>query len=476
METHTAAVYFAGDRVFKVKKPVAFDFVDLSTPAARRKACEAEVTLNRRLAPDVYLGVADITVAGEQVEHAVVMRRLPATSSLAARIRAGEKHLSRFVCDVADVLAAFHTRCPVVGTDLPRDLVPAPIQLWRTETERMHRLAGDESSRTKLQRAYRLAEAYAAGRTGLFNDRLDAGFVRDGHGDLLASDVYLLADGPRLLDCLEFDPRLRAGDVLHDAAFLAMDLEHLGRSDLARMFIDRYCARTGDHHPATLAHFYVAHRALIRAKVATLRAMQVSRQPDPDTGSLLDLCLRHAEAAQVRLVLLGGLPGSGKTTAAAALAEQLRGPHLSSDRIRYELTGASHMAPAFGVGRYAAAVTGRVYREMLRRAEVALRGGEHVVLDASWSSAQHRTTAQRLAREVDATLVQVLAQTDDTVAARRMASRQPVPGGSEATVAVREEMRKRFDPWPDATNVRTDATAAAAVDAVTHAVEERSST
>lgn len=454
VETHTAAIFLAGDRVYKVKKPVKLDFVDFSTLQARRAACVAEVALNRRLSPDVYLGVANIEVSEQAIEHAVVMRRLPAATALAARVRVGAPNLRQQVREIADRLAAFHRQCPVVGGDLPRDLWTDPVESWRTEAARIQSLLQDGSCQNRLRRATTLAESYALGRTELFTRRLDLGMVRDGHGDLLAEDVYLLADGPRLLDCLEFDTRLRVCDVLHDAAFLAMDLDHLGRADLAHVFIERYKSQSGDDGPASLIHFFMAHRALIRAKVAAIRAGQTGSGPEPEVAALLALTLKHIQSAQVRLVMLGGLPGSGKTAIATALAEQLPAIHLSSDRIRAELIESSTTFEAFGTGRYAPTVTDRVYREMLRRADEALRAGEHVLLDASWSSDGRRRTARRTAADTNAVAVELLIEADDPTAAERIGHRPRLAGGSEASEQVRTHMRDVFDAWPQATTVR----------------------
>jgi len=257
-ETHTAAVYFAGDRVFKVKKPVRLDFIDLTSLAARLAACQAEVRLNRRISPDVYLGVADIQLDGATMDHAVVMRRLPADASLTARILGDDLDLPAMVVAIADTLAAFHAGCPVVGAALPHETWTPVIELFREEIDRTLRLVRTSAAHAQLESLLALAERYADGRQALFAQRLNAGLVRDGHGDLQAADIYLQPDGPRILDCLEFDERLRVGDVLHDVAFLAMDLERLGRPELTRLLLERYAKTAAEAHPSTLAHFFIS--------------------------------------------------------------------------------------------------------------------------------------------------------------------------------------------------------------------------
>jgi len=337
VETNTAALYFAGDRVLKVKKPVSLGFLDFSTLEARRTACADEVRLNRRLSPDVYLGVSDIMVDGTTVEHGVLMRRLPFDSSLSALVARNAPSLADDIVRVARLLATFHDHSAVVGKELELDSWLHPGQMWRDNVAQARALSPAELSTEDLDAAEWLAQRYVAGRGPLFRDRLAAGLVREGHGDLLADDVFLLPDEPRILDCLEFDQRLRVTDVLLDIASLMMDLERLGRGDLARLLLDKYSAEVGEMHPQSLEHFYVAHRALIRAKVASIRSKQIgatSRVP----RDLLAMCIRHLQAAQVRLVLVGGLPGAGKSTLSTVLAGRLPSTVVSSDSVRWEIS------------------------------------------------------------------------------------------------------------------------------------------
>ena len=185
----------------------------------------------------------------------------------------------------------------------------------------------------------RLAGRFLAGRSALLDARVRGGHIVDGHGDLLAADIFCLADGPRILDCLEFDDKLRWLDGLDDAAFLAMDLERLGADELAGRFLDWYVEFSGDPAPASLRHHYVAYRAFVRAKVGCLRARQGDRLAGQEASQLAALTLRHLRAGAVTVVLVGGLPGTGKSALAGALADRLGWTVLSSDRIRKELAG-----------------------------------------------------------------------------------------------------------------------------------------
>ena len=455
METHTATVFLTGDRAVKVKKPVRLAFLDFSSREQRLAACRAELELNRRLAPDVYLGVVDMVVDGRPVEHGLLMRRLPAERSLSALVVAGADHLVEALADVAGRLAAFHASCPAVGKELPFERTVPIETLWASNVDEMLRLGALALPARELAIAAVLAASYAWRHRQLFQDRLAAGLVRDGHGDLLADDVFLLDDGPRVLDCLEFDDRLRTVDVLLDVASLAMDLERLGRRDLAESFLGAYAAQSTESHPPTLAHFFIAYRALVRAKVAAIRAAQGNPGSADEAQGLLKLSLRHLRAARTRLIVVGGLPGSGKTTLAAAVAASLPAAHMSSDAIRWELTAAGDGAPAHVQSRYTKTVTDRVYTELIDRAEHALAAGNHVVLDASWAATEHRKAARDLARRTGADLIEVLVATDEATALNRLKARRTRPGESEADAEVRSRMQKRFKPWPEATRVES---------------------
>ena len=247
------------------------------------------------------------------------------------------------------------------------------------------------------------ATRYVEGRARLFEQRVADGWVCDGHGDLLADDIFCLADGPRVLDCLDFSDQLRYGDVLADVAFLAMDLEHLGAPELAARFLELYDEFSGERHPASLVDYYVAFRgADPRQGVRPPRAAGRHRCTRHAAVELLDLARDHLRDGRVALVLVGGAPGTGKSTV-AAWPRRLR--RLGGAPLGRRSQGARRPGPppstapaAFGEGLYARDATARTYEELLRRARVALELGESVVLDASWSdarSASRRRTRRR---------------------------------------------------------------------------------
>jgi predicted kinase len=316
-----------------------------------------------------------------------------------------------------------------------------------------------DDARASVEGLQALADRYLDGRGPLLEGRVAHGRAVDGHGDLLADDIFCLEDGPRVLDCIEFDDGLRLGDGLADAAFLAMDLERLGRPELGLRFLAAYQEHAGDRWPASLAHHLVAYRAQVRAKVTAIRAAQGDPDAAAEARRLLELAATHLEAARVRLVLVGGLPGTGKSTLSAGLGEALTAPVLRSDELRKERAGLDPAAPApaaFGEGLYAPASTVATYELLLGRAELALAHGETVVLDASWTSAEWRTRARALADSSSADLVEIRCEAPADLAAQRLAKRARRGGDpSDATPEIAVAMASRSEPWPEATTIVT---------------------
>ncbi|MEW6471241.1 MAG: AAA family ATPase [Actinomycetota bacterium] len=467
-ETHISVLVSIDDRVYKLKKPVSLGFLDFSERSLRERACHREVELNRRLAPDVYLGVADITgVDGEVCDHLVVMRRMPPDRRLATLVRSGAA-LDAPLDEVARRIAVFHAAAPTsddISTAGRREAVQA---VWESSFKELVPFKGTVLDRPTCDRVEQLVRRYLAGRARLFEHRIAAGAVRDGHGDLQAEDIFCLDDGPRILDCIEFDDRLRHGDVVADVAFLAMDLERLGAPQSAQHFLARYREFAGETHPESLEHHYVAARAHVRCKVACLRHGQGDAEAAPAARSLLDLTLRHLEAGRVRLVLVGGLPGTGKSTVAAALADATGWSVLRSDEIRKDVAGLGHTTAAAAApdeGLYRPELIDAAYDAMLERSRTALELGESVVLDASWSAERHRQAARQLADATSSDLVELRCVAPPDVAEQRI--RQRLAAGSDpsdATPAVAAAMAARFDDWPAASTVDTTGRVDASVD------------
>jgi len=457
-ETHVSILLFLGDRVFKLRKPLRFDFADFSTRSARAEDCRREVDLNRRLAPDVYLGVAEVTLEGEALEHCVVMRRLPAERSLAHLVREPESLWSVELRRVARTLAEFHARADRSPSISGAASIEAVTRQFEANVAAMAPFVGPVLDPAAHGAVVRGVRRFLEGRSALFAGRIAAGQICDGHGDLQADDIYCLDDGPRILDCLEFDDLLRCGDVVADVAFLAMDLERLGARAAAERFVHDYEGLSGAPLPPSLLHFYVALRAYIRAKVACLRHEQGDSLGAREAPLLLALAGDHLERARVRLVVVGGLPGSGKSTLASALGAELGAIVLRSDELRPEQFGAEHGPTTSGYrrGRYTDERTHDVYEHLMGAARVHLGLGESVILDASWIASSHRDEARHLAAESAAELTELRCTVPADVAEQRIAARLRVAADpSEATVGVRRAMARIEAPWTSATVIET---------------------
>ncbi len=471
-ETHISTVFFSADRAYKLLKPVKTSFLDFSTTERRLEAIDDELLLNRRMAPDVYLGVADVEEHGQVVDRMLVMRRLPEDRRLTNLVRL--PGLDDRIRQIVRTVASFHAaQSPVLdASDIAgRDAV---ARNWDDNVTDMRDLAGDVLDADEFELVCHLSSRYLRYSDVLFERRLTGGFVRDGHGDLTAEDIFCLDDGPRILDCLAFDRRLRIADVLCDVGFLAMDMDRLAGPGAADAVWRYYREFTNEHFPDSLAHHYVAYRAHVRAKIACIRHRQGDAEAAPLARSYLHLCRRHLELARRRLVLVGGTPGTGKTTVSEALSRTEGWTVVGTDRIRKELTGRAHTDRDFadpGAGIYAAKVSRATYDEAFRRAALLLTGGESVVLDASFSDPAERQRARRLADQHGADLSELECVLDSATAKERIERRlEEGRDPSDARPEILEDLRALHAEWPEAIPIPTaesvDAAEAAALAAV----------
>jgi uncharacterized protein len=393
-ETHTAWVFLTGERAYKVKKPVRMEFLDFSTLERRRAVCLEEVRVNRELAASLRMRVRAIVVraqsyalmdadAPDAVEYAIEMRRFAEEHTLAALVGPGELTAEQ-VRDVATRLAAFHAgtrRCD------PEDPVGDVRRTCEHNFRELYALADDATAR-RLLALERFAGAFLVTHRAQIGARAEAGFVRDGHGDLRAEHV-VLEEPLAIVDRLEFDPRLREIDVADDLAFLVMDLERLGASGAADELVRCYRAAGGDTGSEALLSFYGAYRALVRVKVALLRSAQLEEPAAVATargqaGKLLSLAERFAWRTRGPIaVAVSGPPASGKSTLAAALGRRAGWPVLSSDVLRKRRRGLPLSAVA-AAEDYTPAARAEVYRKLGQMARAELSDCHGVIVDATF--------------------------------------------------------------------------------------------
>ena len=483
-ETHASVIFLAGDRAYKLKKPVRMPFLDYSTLERRRRLCEEEVRLNARFAPDVYLGVRAVTDtdgrlalaapdAPAAIEYVVVMRRIDEDATLERLVLRGAVDTA-LAERVGEAVADMHMRAGRAPAGYwSRDYLAARL---RENFETTEPDVGVLLDRLTNDSVRRFSEAFLRGRAALLDRRAAAGMVRDVHGDLRAEHVVVEPAGLTVIDCVEFDDRLRRIDVAADLAFLTMDLERLGAPALATAAERAYVARTGDRELHAVLPFYACYRAWVRAKVTALRLRQLgpgdeARAPLVDGArALFGLAQRLVWRARLPLVLVVcGVGGSGKSTLAAALHERSGLPHLSSDRVRKELAGVPFDRPA-PERAYDPAHTDRTYAELAARAASSVGAHGGAIVDATFTARPHRAALARRLDPSGAAILWIECTAPRHVLERRGAAREDRPErGSDATwqvIAAQLDARDPLDEIPAARlhALRTDRPAEVCLD------------
>ncbi|QID16800.1 AAA family ATPase [Nitrogeniibacter mangrovi] len=450
IETHISFVLLTGPFAYKIKKAVDLGFVDYTSPARRRFCCEEELRLNRRLAPDIYLGVAPIggTWAdphwdgAEAIDFAVKMRQFDPADRLDAVLAQGRLRPGH-VDALAAAIARFHASVPAAAPDTDHgraDIVWAQVA---AVLDRLQALAAPaERPRVAALDAWCRAEHQRL--RPKFDARKAAGFVRECHGDLHLGNIVRVDDTPVVFDCIEFDPALRWIDIVADLAFLVMDLAERGRPDFAWRVVNAWLEPLGDYGGLAVLRFYRVYRALVRAMVAALSGA------DADARRYLDHAADTTMPTPPRLLVTHGLAGSGKSTVARALAQALGAVQLRSDVERKRLHGLAPLTrsgSALDAGLYGDPETRATYARLTELATGALAAGYPVIIDAACLRRWQREGFRRLARARGIPCVIVDCQAPAAELERRVVSRSA--GGadaSEATLAVLAGQRRTAEP------------------------------
>jgi hypothetical protein len=468
-QTHISVVFLAGDFAYKLKKPVDFGFVDYGDLERRRHFCRREVELNRRLAEDVYLGVwavverdgrwvlrdADSVDESQVVEWAVRMRRLDEDLTLGKRLARGELargslsrlggHIARFhrAADRDDEIAAFAS-FEAVAKNALENFSQTRAHVGLTVKPEVH------------ARLERLFEATLSDKRATIDARQAANVPCDTHGDLRLEHVHIDRDGEiRIVDCVEFNDAFRFADPVSDIAFLSMDLLIRGYHAESADILDDYFTVREDPRGRSLLPLYVAYRSAVRAKVHGLKADE-AEVPESERASAKQRSRMHWNFAlrvlapprrRPRLLLVGGLPGTGKSTVAREL--KARGwidDIIDTDKVRKGLAGLEDKASArddFEGGIYTEAWTQKTYAECRRRARSALAKGRRVVVDASFRHEAHRDDFAELGLAMGVPPVFIECALPDDVVRERLSAREA--DISDADVEVYDRMRDQWD-------------------------------
>jgi aminoglycoside phosphotransferase family enzyme/predicted kinase len=490
VETHISRVLLTGAYAYKIKKPVRLSFLDYSTLAKRRACCDEEVRLNRRYAPDLYLGVSAvggpataprIDGGGDAIEYAVRMRQFDRLDELgallatrgvdAAELAALGEHVARFHASAAPVVATstFGTagalRKVIVDNFASLRSLPEAAQ-WQETVQALEQWVDLTHGRLAT----------------LIGRRRESGQVRECHGDLHCGNVVRWQGALTPFDGIEFDPGLRFIDVANDIAFLTMDLAMHDRHDLRRAVLQAWTRTLGDFGGLPLLPYFETYRALVRAKVAALRALQEqpgSQERSRECGTAeryLDWAVGRARRSPPRLVLTCGLSGSGKTSIARAVATPLGALHVRSDVERKRLAGLRPLddsrSPPDG-GIYSRGFTSRTYARLLDCAANALQGGESVIVDAAFLKRDERQDMLDLAARssVPAAILHCVAPL--AVLRERLESRsRSGDDASEAGVAILSRQPAYWEEFGDEQRRHVVAVDTTAPDAAARALDE----
>ncbi len=446
VQTHVSFLLMTDTFVYKIKKPVDFGFLNFTTLDRRHFYCDEEVRLNRRLCPDMYLGVVAVRESvsgatfrgnGKVIDYAVKMKRLPADRML-DRMLADNSVNSDDIRRVALVIAEFHKRAER-GEDIdPYGSVGFIQQNWEENLQQVANFVGVTLPPEDFNLFRVWGDKFIVANAALFTDRVRGGFIRDCDGDIHMENICL-ADQIYIFDCIEFDSRFRYSDTAADIAFLLMDLDFFRKSSLGTAFLDKYISATGDREIANVLDFYKIYRSIIRGKVESLklRDVQISVDDKQVAREKASRYFRLAKGYIVRsrlsksLIITCGLMGTGKSTIAAELAFTLGLETVSSDLVRKELSGISpaiHVLDGYNEGIYTSAANEATYRDLFRKTEIVLSEGRSILVDAAFGRKRDRARFRALADRYGITLYLLYVTCPEENIQKRLCGRLEMPG------------------------------------------------
>ena len=405
-QTHISWVFIASPFVFKVKKTINLGFLDFSTLEKRHHFCQRELELNRRLCPDVYLNVLPIyktasnfsfKTKGKIAEYCLKMKELPSgwfLRELLAERRVGESEINRIISR----LRRFYESQTPTG-EIEQWARPEKLKISTDENfAQVEPFVGRKISAAAFAAIRRFTNEFYVRNEKLFRRRMQQHRIRDCHGDLHLDHIHLTPKATSIFDCIEFNDRFRFIDIANDVAFLAMDFDLEGRSDLGNLFLRNGAGEFHDSEMLKLSDFYKCYRALVRGKVESIQAISMkpakAGKHAKAAARYFRLALRYAVSGSEPLLLaVIGRVGTGKSTVARALGNELNWPVFSSDQIRKTLAGVplTRRTPSKKRAEvYSRQMTTRTYRELLARGVIAAKTQGGAIVDATFASAAKR--------------------------------------------------------------------------------------
>ncbi|PKM12633.1 MAG: aminoglycoside phosphotransferase [Gammaproteobacteria bacterium HGW-Gammaproteobacteria-3] len=463
METHISWVLLAGRHAYKIKKPVDFGFLDFSTLEKRHFYCLEEVRLNRRLAEVLYLDVIPITGSdrlpqfggpGTVIEYAVKMQRFQPGRLLSECAEKGLLGTSE-IDQIAGLMSRFHQTADVAAPSSPYGKAE-DIKYWAEDNfNAVIPLLNNDKALQRVRRIAQWSRNEGLQKSAIMRKRKQQGFIREGHGDLHLANMTLIDGRVTVFDCLEFNPQLRWIDVINDLAFVIMDLACRNLAPYGYRLLNGYLQQTGDYAGLGLLRYYLVYRAMVRAKVALLRARQTSDSSESGYGEYagyISLAEDYIRPLRPRLIITHGVSGSGKSFFAGALAESLGAIQLRSDVERKRLFGFKPLedSRAKGIDIYTPEAGRKTFRRLAELAESILGAGFTVIVDATFIRAGQRSDFYRIAQACNVPFLILDFRASEPELQRRLAVRQRSGNdASEATENIMRQQLQAFEPLTD---------------------------
>jgi aminoglycoside phosphotransferase family enzyme/predicted kinase len=463
IETHISWVILTGEYAYKIKKPVNFEFLDFSTLEKRKYYCEEELRLGCQFAPEIYLAVVPImgtsghpqvNGTGPILEYALKMKEFAQENLLSVLLKQG-RLTETIIEQLATLIAESHKKTHVAPKHSHFGLAKEVHAPTKQNFEQIAHLLSDIADTHRLKCLESWADQQYEQHHALFTERKKRGFIRDCHGDLHLANIILYKNKPMLFDRLEFNEDLRWTDVIADLAFLIMDLTEKKQLGLANLLLNAYLHNTGDYQGLALLPYYLAYRAVVRAKIALFRLKQElnnkeKKEIQHDYHNFITLAEIYTRSLKPSLIITHGFAGSGKTTIARNFVKHCGAIHINSDIIRkrlFHIPLDTRSNSGLNSGIYTAQATKETYEKLIQLAELIIKTGFTVVVDATFLKQAQRALFYKLSMQLHVPFYILHCQANDSEIEKRIKNRlSSATSVSEADLTILNDQKEHSEP------------------------------